>query len=69
MEKMWCPILGYMPEVIFLAKEWLGFICRTPEDTIILMASWWLFGASSIMLKRWRVSFDPDIEYFPQRHL
>jgi hypothetical protein len=38
-EKTWCPILGYMPKVIFLAKEWLGFICQTPEDTIILMAS------------------------------
>jgi hypothetical protein len=69
MEKTWSPILGYSSEVIFLAKGWLGFICRSPEDTVILLATRWLFGASSIMLKRWRVSFDPDTDYFPQRHL
>jgi hypothetical protein len=69
MEKYWLPSLGYVPEIMYLAKGWLGFIYRTSEDTTLLLASCWVFGGSSIMLKRWRVAFDPDIDYFPQRHL
>jgi hypothetical protein len=69
MEKYWAPTLGYSSEVLYLVKGWLGFICRTPEDTTLLMASRWVFGGSSIMLKRWWVAFDPTTDYFPQRHL
>jgi hypothetical protein len=69
MDKYWAPTLGYSPEVLYLSKGWLGFICRTPEDTTLLLASRWVFGGSSLMLKRWRVAFDPTSDYFPQRHL
>jgi hypothetical protein len=69
MEKTWSPILGYTPLLTFLEKGWLGFLCRTPEDTETLLSTRWTFGASSIMLKRWRLSFDPHSEYFSKRHL
>jgi hypothetical protein len=69
MQRTWYPILGYIPQLTFLEKGWLGFLCRTPEDVVTLLASRWIFGASSIMLKRWRLSFDPHSEYFTKRHL
>jgi hypothetical protein len=69
MEKSWNPSLGYTPEVLYLAKGWLGFIYRSPEDTNILLASRWVFGGSSLMFKRWRGAFDPATDYFLQRHL
>jgi hypothetical protein len=69
MEKTWQPILGYSPNIIYLEKGWLAFVCRSPKDTVTLLASRWLFGASILMLKRWRVSFDPHSEYFSKRHL
>jgi hypothetical protein len=34
----WKSLLGYVPEVIFLTKGWVGFICKTPEDFALLMA-------------------------------
>jgi hypothetical protein len=29
----------------------------------------WVFGGSSLMLKRWRLAFNPDTDYFQLRHL
>lgn len=63
------PLLGYCPEVLYLKRGWLGFQCRTPEDSSLLLSSSWVFGGSSLMLKRWRLAFNPDTEYFPHRHL
>jgi hypothetical protein len=67
--KHWTPLLGYEPEVLYLTKGWLGFICRTSEDATLLLNSHWVFGGSSLMLKRWRVAFDPTTEHFQYRHL
>jgi hypothetical protein len=44
-------------------------MCRSLEDVSLLMSSLWVFGGSSLMLKRWRVSFDPTTEHFQYRHL
>jgi hypothetical protein len=68
-QSQWQPILGYSPEVIFLTKGWLGFICHSPEDSSLLLSSLWVFGGSSLMLKRWRIAFNPDTNYFQFRHL
>jgi hypothetical protein len=65
----WVPLLGYYPEVIFLTKGWLGFICNSPEDATLLLSSLWVFGGSSLMLKRWRIAFNPDTKFFQFRHL
>jgi hypothetical protein len=65
----WSPIIGYSPEILYLKKGWLGFLCRTPEDASMLLSSSWVFGGSSLMLKRWRMAFNPDSDYFQYRHL
>jgi hypothetical protein len=57
----WSPILGYCPEILYLKKGWLGFLCRSPEDASLLLSSFWVIGGSSLMLKRWRMAFNPDI--------
>jgi hypothetical protein len=68
-EQVWSPFLGYTPEVLYLTKGWLGFICKSPEDVTLLLENRWVNGGSSLMLKRWRVAFDPVSEYFSLRHL
>jgi hypothetical protein len=68
-EQNWVPLIGYAPEILYLTKGWLGFICKAPEDLSILLENRWVLGGSSLMLKRWRVAFDPATEYFQQRHL
>jgi hypothetical protein len=65
----WVPLLGYTPEVLYLTKGWLGFICNSPEDASLLLSSFWVLGGSSLMLKRWRIAFNPDTEFFQFRHL
>jgi hypothetical protein len=65
----WLPLLGYLPEVIYFTKGWIGFICSSPEDATLLLSSLWVFGGSSLMLKRWRIAFNPDTDYFQYRHL
>jgi hypothetical protein len=47
---------------------WLGFICKSLEDASLLLAKRWLNGGSSLMIKRWRVAFDPATKYFSHRH-
>jgi hypothetical protein len=68
-QNTWTPLLGYVPEILDLTKGWVGFICRTPEDVSILLDRFWVLGGSSLMLKRWRVAFDPATEHFQHRHL
>jgi hypothetical protein len=67
--QFWAPLLGYEPEMLCLTKGWFGFICKTPEDAELLLNSFWVIGRSTLMLKRWRVAFDPRTEYFHYRHL
>jgi hypothetical protein len=68
MERVWTPYLGYVPEVYYLMKVWMGFLCNTPEDVALLLENNWVNGGSSLMLKRWWVAFDPITEYFSFRH-
>jgi hypothetical protein len=65
----WLPLLGYSPEVLYLKKGWLGFHCRSPEDATLLLSSLWAYDGSSLMLKRWRLAFNPDTDFFQLRHL
>jgi hypothetical protein len=65
----WAPILGYAPEILYLTKGWMGFIFKSPEDVSLLLNKFWVLGRSSLMLKRWRVYFDPFTEHFQHRHL
>jgi len=68
-QKTWEPILVYLSEIHYLTKGWIGFICRTPEDATLLLDRFWSLWGSTLMLKRWRVAFDPTTEYFQRRHL
>jgi hypothetical protein len=65
----WFPLLGYSPDVQFLKKGWLCFLCKSPDDATKLLSSLWVYGGSSLMLKRWRLAFNPDSEFFQRRHL
>jgi hypothetical protein len=65
----WMPLLGYSPEVLYLKRGWFGFHCRTPEDATLLLSSYWVIDGSSLMLKRWRLAFSPEKDYFLLRHL
>jgi hypothetical protein len=67
--KSWVPILGYEPEMFVLTKGWMGFVCKTPEDADLLLNKFWVIGGNTLMLKRWRVAFDPCTEYFQYRYL
>jgi hypothetical protein len=46
-----------------------GFLCKTPEDSAILLAQKWVLSGSSLMIKRWHLAFNPATEYFQYRHL
>jgi hypothetical protein len=69
MEKTWEPVLGYSSEVWYLPRGWLGFVFKTPEDTELILGKFWGYEGGSLMLKRWRIHFDPNSEYFSFRHL
>jgi hypothetical protein len=68
-EKTWVPLLGYVPEILYLTKGWFGFIFKSLDNLSQLLGNRWVIGGSSLMLKRWRVSFDPTTQYFQLRHL
>jgi hypothetical protein len=58
-----------LPEIRYLTKGWYGFICKSPEDSARLLAKRWVVGRSSMMIKRWRLAFNPETKYFQKRHL
>ena len=68
-EQTWAPILGYVPEILFLTKDWLGFIFKSPDDLTLLLSNRWVIGVNSLMLKCWRVAFDVVAKYFQIGHL
>jgi hypothetical protein len=68
LERVWSPVLGYLLEVFYLTKGWMGFFCNTPEDVASLLEKNSVNGASSLMLKRRRVAFNLVTEYFSFRH-
>jgi hypothetical protein len=65
----WLSILGYAPKILYLMKGWMGFICKILEDVTLLLNRFWVLGSSSLMLKRWRVAFDPLTKHFQHMHL
>jgi hypothetical protein len=69
MVNKWKPILGYVPEILYLTKGWMGFICKSPEDASLLLNNFWVLGGNNLMLKRWRVAFDPQTEHFQHQAL
>jgi hypothetical protein len=65
----WAPMLGYTPEVLTLSRGWFGFIFKSPEDTLVVLDKLWVIDGNNLMLKCWRVCFDPVTEYFQFLHL
>jgi hypothetical protein len=55
--------------MLHLTNGWMGFIFKSPEDASLLLNKFWVLGKSTLMLKRWRVAFDPQTEHFQYRHL
>jgi hypothetical protein len=55
--------------VISLKKGWICFHCNSSDDASLLLSKLWVYGGSSLMLKRWRLAFNPDTEYFQNRHI
>jgi hypothetical protein len=68
-EQAWGALLRYATEVLSLTKGWFGIICNPPEDASLLLARRWVIGGSILMIKHWRVDFDPVTEYFQHRHV
>jgi hypothetical protein len=65
----WYPLLGYTPQILLLQQGWMGFIFRKPEDTVLILERFWAYNEGSLMLKRWRMGFNPATEFFGLRHL
>jgi hypothetical protein len=68
LEQTWLPVIGYVPEVFFLTKGWFRFLCNCPEDVALLLEGTWVNGTNSLMLKKWRVAFNPETKYFSFCH-
>jgi hypothetical protein len=60
----WRPLLGYVPPLSHLGRGWLYFQFKSPEDSTAILERLWTIDESSLMLKCWRVSFDPSQDYF-----
>jgi hypothetical protein len=58
-----------MPKQHLLQNGWLGFIFNSPEDTALILGRFWPFDGGSLMLKRWRLGFNPTSEFFSHRHI
>jgi hypothetical protein len=52
-----------------LTQGWYGFRFINPKDTIPILENLWVLDGNSVMLKRWRVNFDPAREYFHLQHM
>ena len=60
----WSPLLGYTPKSMILTWGWYCFIFKTPKDSMKVLQDTWVLNGGSLMLKRWRVGFDPASKYF-----
>jgi hypothetical protein len=69
MEKTWRPLLGYVPSLSHLGRGWIYFQFKSPKDSTSILECLWTLDDSSLMLKHWRVIFDPSQDYFRLRHL
>jgi hypothetical protein len=62
------PLLGYSPEISYLPRGWYSFNFATAEDALLILERLWVFDRATLMMKHWRVSFDPQQDYFRHRH-
>jgi len=62
-------LIGYSPELLTLLRGWFGFVFKNPEDTRFILGGLWDYEAGILMLKRWRIRFDPTTKYFSFCHL
>jgi len=69
MKEVWEPVLGYTPELLTLPRGWQGFIFKNPEETDCILNRFWGYSGCSLMLKRWRLGFNPDTKYFNFYHI
>jgi hypothetical protein len=69
METTWALVLGYSPTLLTMLRGWFDFVFHTPEDSNKILEGFWAFDGGILMLKRWRLKFDPATEYFSFRHL
>jgi len=69
MQCNWEPVLGYSPEVMTLLRGWIGFVFKSPEDSMRIIERFWGYGGGILMSRRWCISFDPSTKYFSFRHL
>jgi hypothetical protein len=65
----WTTILGYALELFFLPRGWFGFKFKSTNDVVKILDRLWSYDGGSLMLKRWRISFDPTQGYFQFKHL
>jgi hypothetical protein len=61
---VWKPLLGYNSVVVYLTKGWFGFQFKSLEDTQMILDRAETYDGGSLMVKRWRVNFDPAQDYF-----
>jgi hypothetical protein len=69
MHSHWLPICGYLPEFHTLTFGWFAIVFKAPEDVEQIMKSFWDYEGGNLMLKRWRMGFDPATDYFSHRHV
>jgi hypothetical protein len=68
-QRFWKPLLGYTPEILSLSRGWMGFMFKNPKDSETVISKFWSFDGGSLMIKMWRLSFNPETEYFSFRHM
>jgi hypothetical protein len=69
MSSTWESILGYSLELLTMPRGWKGFIFKKPEDNELILGRFWDYDGGSLMLKHWRIRFDPNTKYFSLCHL
>jgi hypothetical protein len=65
----WKPLLSYSLEITYLTQGWISFIFKSTEDSSAILEQFWTIDGGSLMMKHWRINFDPLQDYFRLRHL
>jgi hypothetical protein len=55
----WASMLGYSPELVTLTRGWFSFVFKSHEHIVLVLEKTWVLNGGSLMLKSWRVNFDP----------
>jgi hypothetical protein len=61
----WKPLSSYSLEITYLTQGWISFIFKTTEDSSAILEQFWTIDGGSLMLKCWRINFDPIAGLFP----